>query len=66
VKKKIYFSKTWQAIFSDCEKTLGSGDFYPTFMAQSVKEIRIIDPEFGFMGRSRNFDLGSYFFAHFK
>ncbi|MFT4856361.1 MAG: 5-methylthioribose kinase [Algoriphagus sp.] len=45
-------------------KTLIHGDFYPTSWLQVGKEIRIIDPEFGFMG-DPEFDLG-VLFAHFK
>jgi 5-methylthioribose kinase len=45
-------------------KTLIHGDFYPTSWLQVGNEIRIIDPEFGFMG-DPEFDLG-VLFAHFK
>jgi 5-methylthioribose kinase len=45
-------------------KTLVHGDFYPTSWLQVGEEIRIIDPEFGFMG-DPEFDLG-VLFAHFK
>lgn len=45
-------------------KTLVHGDFYPTSWLQIGEEIRIIDPEFGFMG-DPEFDLG-VLFAHFK
>jgi 5-methylthioribose kinase len=45
-------------------KTLIHGDFYPTSWLQVGEEIRIIDPEFGFMG-DPEFDLG-VLFAHFK
>lgn len=45
-------------------KTLVHGDFYPTSWLQVDEEIKIIDPEFGFMG-DPEFDLG-VLFAHFK
>jgi len=45
-------------------KTLIHGDFYPTSWLQVGEEIKIIDPEFGFMG-DPEFDLG-VLFAHFK
>ncbi len=45
-------------------KALVHGDFYPTSWLQIGEEIRIIDPEFGFMG-DPEFDLG-VLFAHFK
>lgn len=45
-------------------KILIHGDFHPTSWLQIGEEIRIIDPEFGFMG-DPEFDLG-VLFAHFR
>lgn len=45
-------------------KTLVHGDFYPSSWLQVGTEIRVIDPEFAFMGDGE-FDLG-VLFAHFK
>jgi 5-methylthioribose kinase len=44
--------------------SLVHGDFYPASWLQVGEEIKIIDPEFGFMGNPE-FDLG-VLFAHFK
>ncbi len=45
-------------------KTLIHGDFYPASWLKVGEEIKVIDPEFGFLGEAE-FDLG-VLFAHFK